>query len=143
MLSSTATANDRPRDARRRAASAPTASTTAGRWSDASYTASGQSDAFLYSDGKMTDLGTLPGGYSSCAYGINDSGQIVGEAETSSGQYHIAAFLDSDGTMTDLGTPQWENSYAYGVNDERASGRREHLLHTSAMPPHFSSATGR
>ena len=30
-----------------------------------------------------TDLGILPGGTSSYAYGINNSGQVVGEADTS------------------------------------------------------------
>ena len=28
----------------------------------------------------VTDLGTLPGGSESCAYGINASGQVVGDA---------------------------------------------------------------
>jgi len=37
--------------------------------------------AFLYSDGAITDLGTLPGGNYSQAYAINNSGQIVGEGD--------------------------------------------------------------
>ncbi len=49
----------------------------------------------------MTDLGTL-GGSDSYAYGINDSGQIVGGSYTSSGDYH--AFLYANGAMADLGT---------------------------------------
>ena len=50
-------------------------------------------------DGSMIDLGTL-GGLLSVAYGINNSGQIVGYSPTAQGQLH--AFLDSDGSMTDL-----------------------------------------
>jgi probable HAF family extracellular repeat protein len=67
-----------------------------------SSTAGASQDAFLYSGGTMTDLGTLPGGSESIAYGINASGQIVGDSITAStGYWH--AFLYSDGTMTDLG----------------------------------------
>ena len=57
--------------------------------------------AFLYSGGTMTGLGTL-GGASSEAYGINNAGQVVGVADTASG--HQLAFLYSGGTMTNLGS---------------------------------------
>ena len=65
----------------------------------------------------VTDLGTLGGSYS-CASGINDSGQVVGEAQTSSGYGH--AFLYSNGTMVDLGTLGGLESWAQGIN---ASGQ--------------------
>ena len=58
------------------------------------------SEAFLYSDGTLTNLGTL-GGNVAVAQSINDSGQIVGYSNTSS--YQTDAFLYSNGTMTDLG----------------------------------------
>ncbi len=78
--------------------------------------ASGSNHAFLYSDGTMTDLGTLPGGTYSHAFGINNAGQVVGYANTA--DHLVRAFLYSDGTMTDLGTlPGGTNSYAYGIND--------------------------
>jgi probable HAF family extracellular repeat protein len=64
----------------------------------------------------ITDLGTFPGGNSSYAYGINDSGQVVGYSATADGSGH--AFLWQDGTMTDLGTlPGDSVSNAYGIND--------------------------
>jgi probable HAF family extracellular repeat protein len=64
----------------------------------------------------MTDLGTLPGGSSSGAFGINDNGQVVGGSDTSNGEGQ--AFLYANGTMTDLGTlPGWSGSWAYGIND--------------------------
>lgn len=48
----------------------------------------------------MRDLGTL-GGYESYAYGINDAGQVVGESETTEGDFH--AFISPVGeSMVDL-----------------------------------------
>src|SRR5512146_1007505 len=35
-------------------------------------------DAFLWQDGTMTDLGTLPGGIASTAYAVNADGLVVG-----------------------------------------------------------------
>ena len=55
--------------------------------------------AFLFSNGVMSDLGTLGGTYSS-ATGISDSGHVTGWASTASNAQH--AFLYSNGTMTDL-----------------------------------------
>jgi len=69
--------------------------------------------AFIWSNGVMNDLGTL-GGNGSRAYGINDSGQVVGEAQTAGGQNH--AFSYSNGLMTDIGTLGGTASTAYGVN---------------------------
>lgn len=71
--------------------------------------------AFIYSNGSFTDLGTLPGGSSSLAYGANDSGQVVGNATDSGGSSH--AFLYSAGTgMIDLGTLGGSTSMAQGIN---------------------------
>jgi probable HAF family extracellular repeat protein len=50
--------------------------------------------AFLWQNGTVTDLGTLPGVSNSHAYGINATGQVVGE----SGH----AVLWQNGTITDL-----------------------------------------
>jgi probable HAF family extracellular repeat protein len=64
----------------------------------------------------MTDLGTLPGDSYSCAYGINEKGQVGGESHTGTGDGH--AFLWENGVMTDLGTlPGDLYSCAYGIND--------------------------
>lgn len=69
--------------------------------------------AFLYSNGKMTDLGTL-GGSQSSAFGINNGGQVVGWADTASGNQR--AFIDTNGKMLSLGS-LGGNSYAYSIND--------------------------
>ena len=68
------------------------------------------------------ELETLPGGYATYAYGINNSGQVVGYAAT---QTAYSAFLYSNGSMTDLGIlpsesgihPGQSGCYAYGIND--------------------------
>jgi probable HAF family extracellular repeat protein len=68
-------------------------------------TASGE-HAVLWQHGRMTDLGTLPGGRYSQAVGINDSGQVVGYADTGSDPFPSShAFLWQNGRMIDLGTP--------------------------------------
>ena len=66
-----------------------------------SETALGQPHAFLWKNGKMTDLGTLGGGSVSIATDINERGQVVGVGRTASFEPH--AFLWQNGTMTDLG----------------------------------------
>jgi probable HAF family extracellular repeat protein len=79
--------------------------------------------AFLYSGGKMRDLGTLPGGTSSSAFGINIFGQIVGGGDTGGfGFGH--GFVYSNGQMHDLnnllspaGAKGWLVFNAEGIND--------------------------
>ena len=68
--------------------------------------------AFLWSNGTMTDLGTL-GGSVSMAYAINVQGVVVGESATASGEMH--AFVWQNGVMKDLGVAG-ETSEARGIN---------------------------
>jgi probable HAF family extracellular repeat protein len=80
-----------------------------GEGADAAY------HAFLYSDGIMQDLGRL-GQWNSGAYGINDSGQVVGcygDQEWN----NIRAFLYSDGVIRDLGAPTEWGIAAYDINN--------------------------
>ena len=69
--------------------------------------------------GKMTDLGTL-GGQGSWAVAINDSGQVVGDAQTGGGG--ADAFLYQHGVMIDLNRllPKgsgWSLGIATAIND--------------------------
>ena len=68
----------------------------------------------------ITDLGTL-GGSLSYAYGINDSGQVVGVSWIT-GNSTSHAFLYDGGNMIDLNTllptgSGWVLKSAYGIND--------------------------
>jgi len=82
-----------------------------------SYTDTINRHAFLYSNGLMTDIGSL-GGYSA-ALGINDVGTVVGfsATETSGGLAH--AFVYSSGLMRDIDPldGEFSESYARGVNN--------------------------
>jgi probable HAF family extracellular repeat protein len=70
---------------------------------------------YLWSDGRMTDLGTL-GGPNGEAYWINDNGDVVGRADVAGSTDHHA-FLWRRGKMIDLGAaPGWPCSTALAVN---------------------------
>jgi probable HAF family extracellular repeat protein len=66
---------------------------------------------------QIIDLGTL-GGEWSAAYGMNDSDQVVGLLQTTTGDMH--AFLYSHGQMTDLYPLQGLVDEPMGINN---SGR--------------------
>lgn len=78
--------------------------------------------AILWSNGQIKDLGDLGGGLSQ-AFGINDLGQITGQAYITGG-IGADAFLFDNGTMQDLGTitsPTGGNGqYSSGLGINRA-----------------------
>jgi probable HAF family extracellular repeat protein len=69
------------------------------------------------------DLGTLPGGTQSVAYGLNDSQAVVGWSTipgctTAAGFECRRAYVWQNGVMTDLGTlPGDEDSFARAINN--------------------------
>jgi len=64
----------------------------------------GQGDTygFLYQDHFSKILGLLPGGTTSIAYGVNESGEVAGAADDSGGQ--VQAVIFKDGNVISLGT---------------------------------------
>jgi probable HAF family extracellular repeat protein len=75
--------------------------------------------AFRYDfyDGRMHNLGRLPGDRGSTAFGINDHGDVVGLSTPGSSGAH--AFLYDHGTVRNLGTlAGGTTSAARGINDD-------------------------
>lgn len=71
-------------------------------------------DATLLVGARAIDLGTF-GGSLSLVYGLNNLGQVIGNARTADEQDH--AFLATGAGMRDLGTLGGQYSYAYGINN--------------------------
>jgi probable HAF family extracellular repeat protein len=68
--------------------------------------------AFLFTNGTMTDLGTLGGEYS-IAQGVNDNGEVVGYSPIDPGVFATPhAFVYGGGSMIDLGQGE-----GFAVND--------------------------
>lgn len=78
--------------------------------------------AFKFRDGRLINLGALPGSYNSVAFGINDAGLVVGLSENGSidpatgyPEYHAVVWRN--GAIRDLGTFGGNESQAFAVND--------------------------
>jgi probable HAF family extracellular repeat protein len=116
--------------------SAPTDINNAGQISGYSFILGpgGGNRGWIYDDGVMTDIGDL-GGDRSTAFGINELGQVVGTADTSTpGVNH--AFLWGDGVITDLGVLSGEtDSAAYDINENgQICGASSHTSSTYPFP---------
>jgi probable HAF family extracellular repeat protein len=79
--------------------------------------------AFKWKNGVLTDLGTLPSGYSSTAYGVNEKGLIMGESENgfidpiTGLPEQVAVRWEKDGEIVDLGTLGGSFSFANAMNN--------------------------
>ncbi len=82
--------------------------------------------AFLWQNGAMQDLGSLPGGTDAVALLVNERGQIVGQSYTansipptpSCGDFPLTlhGFLWENGKMVDLGTLGGSCAFTYALN---------------------------
>jgi probable HAF family extracellular repeat protein len=95
---------------------------------------------FLDTGGSFTTI-DVPGAVFTNAYGINDSGQIVGRFGDATGNFH--GFLDTDGSFTTIDVPGAMMTNAYGINDSGqivgqyvdSSGIGHGFLATPQRPP--------
>jgi probable HAF family extracellular repeat protein len=102
--------------------------------------------AALFSSGTINDLGALGGDYSA-AFGINNSGIIIGESEVvQQGVTNVHAFVYTNGTgggMVDLGTLGGNYSSAKGVNDSGTIvGEAETVIGGTTVQHAFSYRNG-
>ena len=96
------------------------------------YFTAGNFHAFLYSGGKMTDLGP-PGAYQSTAVAINNSGQIIGGYYVSA--TNVGEFVITNGKMTKLPVPAGASAVAaFGISDSGEIAGT--IFFASGAPPH-------
>ena len=83
----------------------------------------------------LTDLGTFPGGTSSQAYSVNNSGQVAGIAGTAGGATHAFLSGPGGGPIQDLGTFGGAISEGFAVNDAgQVTGARASRAASWAVP---------
>src|SRR5580693_5152736 len=85
-------------------------------WNSFDSNASFDPQAFLYSNGSMKNINSpsvFPSGTE--AYGINNSGEVVGTGYLSGSNFH--AFLYTGGKMTDIGPPGSLQASADAINN--------------------------
>ena len=105
----------------------------------------GNFHAFFYSNGVMTDIGTL-GGSGSEPQAMNSSGAVVGDSYIA-GDTDTHAYLYSNGVLTDLNSvipsdSGWTLQFATGINDNGpitgwglVNGEVHSFLLTPSTPP--------
>jgi probable HAF family extracellular repeat protein len=82
----------------------------------------GQGDTYIhgyqYAVGQVTDLGTVPDGYNSFAYGVNEAGYVTGTVEVGGApNYPSHPFLYTTGPLQDLGDFDGVFSHGYAINN--------------------------
>jgi probable HAF family extracellular repeat protein len=88
---------------------------------------------FRWSEGKISDLGTLGGGLFAEATAINTIGEVAGFSNLKNGERH--AFVFHNGKLTDLG-PTGRESRAFAINDSGVVAGSESIPgegHTDAV----------
>ena len=74
-----------------------------------------QAHAFLFRDGRLIDLGVLPGGAGGGAFEINETGVIVGRSSSSAAPH---SFRWEDSRVSDIGKLGGIGSYATAINNK-------------------------
>ena len=101
--------------------------------------AGGNLRAFVWRDGVMTDLNTLvpPGSlYLLTAFGVNDSGEIVGFGATSDGDMHAFLASPCHGTSGSCGSSTLTATTSSGPRRPTLSSRAREMLLQSGLRRH-------
>src|ERR1700683_3042835 len=77
----------------------------------------GNGQAFVTDGTTTTNLGVLPGGTWSAAYGINAKGEVVGYSDTSLGGQFLGFIWTPSTGLTPLNTLGGLDSWAMAIND--------------------------
>lgn len=94
--------------------------------------------AFIWKDGKFTDLGTLPGTNLSFANAVNDRRQVVGQSLNTKAPGTARAFLWEEGTLLDLG----KAAATHKSSEARAINKKGVVVGTSGTGPSRSPGSG-
>ncbi len=78
------------------------------------YQSNGVIEGFIDTSGEFTNI-QVPGETSTFAYGINNSGQAVGDFIRTDGNSH--GFLYTGGVLTTIDAPGAQQTFAVGIND--------------------------
>jgi probable HAF family extracellular repeat protein len=72
--------------------------------------------AILWDDGRLIDLGTLPGDTAASAWSVNERGQVVG-VSVDHAAFRAHAFRWEEGEMSQLTAAGAESCYAFDINN--------------------------
>jgi probable HAF family extracellular repeat protein len=96
----------------------------------------GNGVVFLYSNRKMTDMGSLGGG-KAIGNAINKSAQVAGYSTNKAGTYR--AFVTIDGNLTDIGDLGGGSATAYGLDDSGQVVGASYLANGGGVHPFLYS----
>lgn len=99
---------------------------------------------FLYEkDGSVTDLGDFLEDPYSAAWGINNSGDVVGASGSSEGQSEAFVYSASDGSVEKLGVPGSDTTNNFSVSEAVGINARGDVVGSSFVYPQPTPPRGR
>jgi probable HAF family extracellular repeat protein len=102
----------------------------------------GEGHAYLFHNGKIKDLGALPGDDISVGLDVNDLGQVVGSSASRLAQGN-RGFLYSRGRMVNVGTLGGNTTDAFGINNHGVVVGRSFVPNEETAERGFIYAKGR
>jgi probable HAF family extracellular repeat protein len=94
-----------------------------------------QTHAFVYRKGEVTDLGEVLKDSYSAAWGINNSGDVVGASGSSERQSEAFVYSASDGSVEKLGVPGGDTANTFSVSEAVGINARGDVMGWSFLYP--------